>query len=299
MLSGDGDLGDLAGPPEGALAALLLRVDARSGIAPGLIAVLNDENALTYETDLIRDSIEAAGREAVLAPAQDLERVSGRLCWRGRAISTTFDKFRISTPLSPNHCWKDGFESRYAAFLGAVADGAVAPVNNTVAMTVAEDKGLLALLRDSPRLLFLSADDRAFLDEHVAWTARLEDVVRGRVALPGGGSLAADRERLVLTPANEGRGFEVHVGCGTSAEAWAAASRVDPALPRVVQEYHEPTPVGVLWGRETGVEPVAYHASLSFAMLEGRCVGCLVRVSPEHVSNLAREGASVPVLRRP
>lgn len=299
LLRTEAPLGEPAGPPPTTLAQLALGVDARSGIAPGLIAVLNDENALTYEIAFIRDSIEAAGRAAVLAPAQDLERAGGRLAWRGRAISTTFDKFRISTPLSPNHCWKDGFEARYRAFLGAVADGAVAPINNLAAMTVAEDKGLLALLHGSDRGGLLTVEDAAFVDEHVAWTARLSDVVAGRVALPARASLTGSRGGLVVKPANEGRGFRVHIGCETSPAAWADAIRVDPSLPCVVQEFVEPVRLGVLSRRAERLEAAQHHATVSLALVEGRYVGCFARASHERVSNTAREGAVVAVLRRP
>ena len=62
---------------------------------------------------------------------------------RGEPISATFNKLRISTPRSPNHCWCDGFEERYASFLSALADNAVTSINNLCALTVGEDKALL------------------------------------------------------------------------------------------------------------------------------------------------------------
>lgn len=103
---------------------------AVSGIEPALVALLTDENKLTHELDLMLDDLTARGRAARIIAAEEIEFDGSRATHHGEPFSLCYDKFRISVPTSRNHCWRGGFEQRYAGFLAAQQAGLIAAVNN-------------------------------------------------------------------------------------------------------------------------------------------------------------------------
>lgn len=276
----------------GALIELLLAAERRSGMEPGLIAILYDENELRLELDLIEAELKARGRTARIIDARTLEWDGAHLSHRGDRISLTFNKLRVSTAGSPNHCWKEGFATRYAAMLAAFDKGAVVAVNGLCALTLAEDKGLFSLLHEPEVRAILSAGERSFIDETVPWTARVRDGEAyrhgDRVDL---GKLLRDRpEEFVLKPANEGRGFNVLIGGTASHEEWNAAIKPDPHLPRVAQEFVEPASFDVACLREGKIHLARMHLTIALAVLDGRYEGILSRISPNLVTNVGRQG---------
>jgi hypothetical protein len=283
------------GIPAGVLPDLLLATEARAGSARDLVAVLNDENGLRFELPLMVEALRARGREAVLADAAELTFAEGRLRLGGRPVSATFNKFRLSTPASPHHCWKPGFEQRYAGFLAGLEAGAMASLNNLTALSVAEDKGLLALLHQPEFQQGLSADDRAFVEAHVAWTARLRG--DGRPDSPTPVDVERERADLVVKPANEGRGYRVLVGATATPDQWRIATKPDPAVPAVVQRFLAPLRLPVLALRDTALVAADYFTTLSLAVVAGRYAGCHFRASPGQAVNEALEGATVTVVR--
>ena len=270
----------------------LLDLERRSGLEPAGIGILTDENQLTLELDQIAAALAARGRRAEVIDARQLTYSGGRLAHGGRELSLTYNKFRISTPRSPNHCWKDGFEQRYAAFLAGQRDGAIVSVNNLAAMSVLEDKSLLALLRDPQVTAELDEADRRFLDDHILWTARLED---GRVKWQGETidllpHVRQHREQFVIKPANEGRGFDVVVGKYADDDQWRRACRVDADVPRIVQQYTEIARFPAVCRSRGQVVTRPMFLTLGLAIIDGRYQGLVSRVSANPVTNVAREG---------
>ncbi|MEM9305111.1 MAG: hypothetical protein AAGE01_23575, partial [Pseudomonadota bacterium] len=146
--------------------------------------------------------------------------------------------------------------------------------------------------------------DRTLIDAHVAWTARLEDVLAGGAERPDGeavpGSLddlLAQRQTLVSKPANEGRGFQVYVGAATGNREWRDACREDPHLPRVIQENCDPLVLPMPAMIDGRAELVDQAIVVSVALIDGRYAGSHVRASAQAVANGARGGATIAVLR--
>jgi len=295
ILGADAVRATSVGIADGLLPDLLLACEARTGDRRDLLAILNDENGLQFELALMQEALRARGREAMIASAADLTYSTGRLRLNGRPVSATFNKFRLSTPQSPHHCWKPGFETRYGAFLAALSDGALASINNLAALTVAEDKGLLALLHTPEFRVGLTPRDRTFIDEHVAWTARL--LADGRLDATNPPDLTRDRASLVIKPANEGRGYRVVIGHSSTPAEWAEATTPDPAVPAVVQRFHSPLRLPVLALTSGALQPADYYTTLSLAVVDGRYCGSHFRASPGHAVNEALEGATVTVVR--
>jgi hypothetical protein len=270
----------------------LLGVEEASGIEQGTIGILHDENELSFELRNLADSFRAAGREAILADARELKLENGRLTHEGRYLSLVYNKFRISTPNSPNHCWRDGFESRYSAFLEAQKEGLVVSVNNLVGLTVGESKALLAVLRHPEVQRELSDDDKRLIENHVLWTARLQDAqidFHGEMIdlLP---YVLQHRERFVIKPANEGRGFGVVVGKYCDAETWTEACQLQDDVPQVVQEYAETLTFPVVSDRFGRVTADRMFLTVGLSIICGSYEGVVSRISASPVTNVAREG---------
>jgi hypothetical protein len=274
------------------LVDLLTSVEERSGLPTGLFGLLTDENNLKLELDLLERGLRDRGRRAAVVDSRTLDYFQGRLRCGGEAISVAFQKVRVSTPESPHHCWKPGFEHRYGSLLAAIGDEAVAPVNNLCALSVAEDKTMLARLFHPETRGLLSPEERAFVDENIPWTARLA---------PGSADYRGEavdllefvrkrKDAFVVKPANEGRGYEVHVGPQTPQEEWDRLCRPNPRLPMVVQEFVPPVALPVARLAEGGVRSEPMHLTIALGMVDGRYEGVLSRISPNIVTNVGRQG---------
>jgi hypothetical protein len=275
-----------------ALVELILRTEARSGLPPGLVAILTDENQLQLELDLIEAGLRDAGRQARIIDARTLSFDGQTLSHHGERISTLFNKIRISTPASPNHCWRDGFEERYAALLAAIQKGVVVSINSLAALSVAEDKGMLAHLHDPSVREILSPSDRDFIDDTIPWTTRLlpRRVCRHGEWLDPVEYVRAHRESFVIKPAHEGRGYGVAIGRETSPADWATLCQPREDMPLVAQEFVEPMSLPVHCLRQGTISLETMHVTLALAVLEGRYEGILSRISPSLVTNVGRQG---------
>ncbi|QDU98729.1 circularly permuted type 2 ATP-grasp protein [Lignipirellula cremea] len=270
----------------------ILAVEDAAGIEEGAIGVLTDENELTFELDLLAAAFRRRLRDVYLGDARKLEYRDGRLYGDGRYLSAVYNKFRISTPHSQNHCWREGFEHRYDALLQAQRDQNVVFINNLYGMAIAEDKSLLALFHHPAIRAALSEDDLAFVDEHTPWTARfvpgLADYRGEQIDLIE--YVRQRREQFVVKPANEGRGFGVVVGRFATEQQWAEACQFDPACPCIVQEFVHTQELPVICQREGRVTAESMFLTLGAAVVRGRFQGIISRISANPVTNVAREG---------
>jgi hypothetical protein len=272
---------------------------AAGNVEPGLVALLTDENRLTHELDLMLDDLASRGRAARIVAAEEIAFDGRRATHQGEAISLCYDKFRISVPTSRNHCWREGFERRYAGFLAAVKSGTIAAVNNLAAQTIAEDKSLLATLALPEVAEVLSESDRRFVADNVLWTARLE---AGRAMRRGEEIdllpfVAEHPDEFVIKPTSEGRGFGVVIGRECPPDEWRSLCVVDATTPRVVQDYVEPARLSVVCQGEAGGLTVReMFLTLGLATVNGRYEGVLSRISPSRITNVARQGFVQAVL---
>ena len=276
--------------PERTLCDELLVMEREGRRRPGLIALVNDENELQNELALFQRQLRSLGRRAEIVNAREIRWTNSQAHVNGEPISLAYNKIRISTPNSPGHHWRPGFEDRYAGFLEAIANDGIVAVNNLACLTVGEDKGLLEVLRTPEFMDRLTPEERVVVDNHVLPTARLRDglVNWGGKSVDWIPFVRANRERLVIKPANEGRGFGVVVGKHATLEEWNTACELDPNLPKVVQEYSEPASLPIQ--RDVDGEPAAHYLTVGLAMIRGQYSGLLSRVSTNPVTNVGRDG---------
>ncbi|MEO2032972.1 MAG: hypothetical protein ABGZ35_12875, partial [Planctomycetaceae bacterium] len=100
---------EIATLERGVLVDEMLAMEHAAGQPEQLVALLNDENRLCNEVDLIADAFRRRGRDAVVANAEELTYDGSVVRLQGRPVSLTWNKIRISTENSPNHCWQSGF----------------------------------------------------------------------------------------------------------------------------------------------------------------------------------------------
>ncbi len=275
-----------------AVADALLELERNAGIEPSLVALLIDENQIVHELDLMDRQFRTRGRDVKVLDARELEFRHGRLEHQGQPISLTYHKFRLSVPQSRNHCWRDGFQARYQAWLDAQAAQAMVGINNLYGMTLGEDKTLLSVFQLEEFRQTLSPEDLTFLDTTVAWTVPLAE---GSVCWRGSNIplpelLRTARQDLVIKPANEGRGFEVVIGRECTDDEWNRASTVDPDNPKVVQEFIPPASFAVPVPTNEGFAPADMMLTLAFGVVCGEYRGLLARISPSTITNVAVQG---------
>jgi len=291
------------------LARELLAIESEANLSPDTIAILNDENDLVFELDLLAASFAKQNRQAVVADARSLRMSERQLLLNDQRVTLTYNKFRISTPGSPNHCWQDGFDQRYAAYLHAQQNGCVASVNNLVAMVLAEDKSLLRAVAEPDVLALLDSTERDLVDRHWLWTARLADqpVVYDGNTVDLLSLLRAHQDRFVVKPANEGRGFGVVVGRFASPSEWQRACQIDPLVPKIVQEFTDSAQLRVVCGKAKAgddapareiVQVRDMFLTLGLTIIRGKYHGLISRVSANPVTNVAREGFGQAVFCR-
>jgi len=287
--------------PDRVLIDELLAMEAASGITPGLVGLVNDENQLHNELSLFVTSFDRRGREARVIDAAEIGFRDGAAYHGDDRLSVTYNKIRVSTEDGPMHHWGPGFETRYEGFLAAQAAGAMVSVNNMAAASIGEDKGFLAVLQNDEFQSRLTGDERSLIDRHVLWTRRLTSgTTRWQDEeidlLP---FVEAHRELFVLKPANEGRGFGVLIGPFCDEDQWRAACRENRQAPYIVQEYAEMVRLPVIDPRSDSAEPTEMFLTLAMAITRGRYCGVLARISPNPVNNVGREGVVQAVLRIP
>jgi hypothetical protein len=270
----------------------------RSRTEPARAALLTDENRLTHELDLMLDDLASRGREGRIIAAEDITLNGQRAMHDGEPISLCYDKFRISVPTSRNHCWRDGFEARYAGFLAAQQAGRIVAVNNLAAQTIAEDKSLLAVLASPEVAEVLSEADRRFVADNVLWTARLEAsrAMRHGTEIDLLSYVAEHPDEFVIKPTSEGRGYGVVIGRECERDAWRALCEADPTTPRVVQDFVEPARLSVVCQGDGGLTIRDMYLTLGLATVNGRYEGVLSRISPSRITNVARQGFVQAVL---
>ena len=166
-------------------------------------------------------------------------------------------------------------------------------------MLLAEDKSLLAH-RHAPEIRsILTNEERALIDMHVLWTAKLQD---GTVDFHGSEVdlspfVLKNRARFVVKPANEGRGFGVVVGKFATDAEWQARARSTRAFPRSFRNSPKPrrspsfrlaVPATRRQTPTLCVRPMLL--TLGLAIIRGKYQGIVSRVSANAVTNVAREG---------
>lgn len=264
---------------------------ARGGSGPPVIAVLKNGPRMA-QAAYLRWVPHAAARgcTVLLAGAEEFELRGGRLrVGRDVVDSVLFSDWLPVVEQAP--------ETR--PIFRAIADGIARPLFGLSRGLLYSYKSTFELLSDPRHAGLYPAEVAGALREHIPWTRVLREC---RTTLPRGGDgdlvpfVAENREQLVLKPSGGTEGRRIVLGWEVAQPEWEAAVRRCLRRQYVVQRRvageRRAWPVvedGAIATREllADIAPYLWNGA--------RTDGCLVRVSPEDVVNIAASG-SIPAL---
>ncbi len=259
---------------------------------PHAVLVDTADSPSVPEFNIICRALEAAGFDASWASLDDLARIDGRLSAHGTPIDVVYRRALVEDVLDPHA------SPGAAALIAAVREGAVAMLNPFPAR-VANNKKLLALI-GAPEFAHLLADDeeRRVVRECIPWTRIL---ATGGSSLPDGSAgdlpsyVSANREQLVLKPASDYGGHNVHLGFNTPQHQWDAIVFAHAGTGDwIVQQYLE-VPTGRFPAIEDGRLVVRErHFNINPFAIGGRYAGMITRISTEPVINVSAGGGLLP-----
>jgi uncharacterized circularly permuted ATP-grasp superfamily protein len=260
---------------------------------PRALLVDTADSPSVPEFGIICGALEAAGFDADWASLDDLARIDGRLCAKGHAIDVVYRRALVEDVLDPYA------SPGAAALIAAVREGTVAMLNPFPAR-VANNKKMLALL-GAPEFAHLLQDEeeRRVIAEAIPWTRVL---ATGGTSLPDGSAgdlpayVSANREQLVLKPASDYGGHNVHLGINTPQHQWDALVFAHAGTSDwIVQQYLD-VPVG----RFPAIDEEGHlvvresHFNINPFAIGGRYAGMITRISDEPVINVSAGGGLLP-----
>jgi hypothetical protein len=277
-----------------AFANHLLHMESVANSGDGVIAILVDENKKYHEADMIKASLEAKGREVIIAQCQEMRKVGRNYEIDGKRVTTTYNKFRLSG--ADDH-WDSDSASKYHIFLNGVREKAFLCINNFAAMTVSENKGIFAAMRTPSVASGFTEEELAFIENHTPGTWIFKE---GTVDMHGVDKelvahVKENRGEFVLKPCDDYRGSGVYSGREHDQDEWN--SIVDDALgngylvqDRVDAQFFEVTHVldGEIVHEEVSMAGGVYMNDMSFH-------GMVARVANSEVINAIRHAVVLPI----
>lgn len=259
---------------------------------PRALLVDTADSPSVPEFRIICRALEAAGFRADFASLDDLQRIGGRLCAHGEHVDVIYRRALVEDVLDPHA------SPGASALIAAVREGSVAMLNPFPAR-VANNKKLLALV-GAPEFAHLLLDDeeRRVVRESIPWTRVL---ATGGTLLPDGsaGDLPSfvrdNRERLVLKPASDYGGHNVHLGARTPQHQWDAIVDAHAGTSDWIVQHFLEVPTGRFPAIEDGRLVVRErHFNINPFAIGGRYAGMITRISTEPVINVSAGGGLLP-----
>lgn len=267
-------------------------VPAATPKRPRALLVDTAQSPSVPEFRIICAALDKAGFDADHASFEELEWTGERLCAKGHQVDVVYRRALLEDILDPTA------SPGAAALLIAIRAGAVAVLNPFPAR-VANNKKLLALI-GAPEFAHLLQDDeeREVVRTSIPWTRVLAP---GGTLLPDGHAgdlrtyVAANRERLVLKPASDYGGHNVHLGINTSQRHWHALVHAHAGTGDwIVQEYLD-VPRGEFPAIEDGRMVLrSRHFNINPFAIGGHYAGMITRVSDQAVINVSAGGGLLP-----
>lgn len=262
---------------------------ARGTDRPELVAIVDWSGlSSTSEQLLIARWLTDQGLRCVVVDPTDLRRERDGLHCRSGRIDLVYRRLTTLDLIEQ--------AGRLGPLLESASEGEVV-VFGSYASDVAHSKKLFALLSSERWRGAFSMAERSIIDACVPWTASL----REERVLRGGGvhdlaSLAmADRESLVLKPAEGYEGRGVILGAECDEARWREELRRRAGSDHVLQE-RVAAPVRLLpLPGQTEREGEALHIHLGEFMIGGQLGGLLARASRELVLSPTSEERALPV----
>ena len=210
---------------------------------------------------------------------------------RADIIYQKFDAF-IDDHGQFKSCIYEHLPDEVSAFWCGLEEGTFLYFNSFPSIAVAENKRLLALLKEPELRLGFTPEQITAIDEFCpqAFTLNKNDAKQRELV----DDVLGNRAAYVIKRIIDTRGRGVTIGLYCTQDDWENA--VEQAIdgPYIVQEYipHQPQPV---LGSEKETREHAMFSNLGMFMFDGQAAGLFCRSSPDPITNVARGGAIQPV----
>ncbi|MCW2972439.1 MAG: hypothetical protein JWN72_712 [Thermoleophilia bacterium] len=260
---------------------------------PYVVLIDTADSPSVPEFRIICTALEAAGFDAAYASLDELRRIDGRLSVQGRAVDIVYRRALVEDVLDPYA------SPGAAALIAAVREGAVAMFNPFPAR-VANNKKLLALIGAPEFAHLLEGDEeRGIVADTIPWTRIL---AHGGSTLPDGsaGDLAAyvraHRDDLVLKPASDYGGHNVHLGRLTDVDVWEALVDAHAGTGEWIVQLYLDVPTGRFPAIDDEGHLVVHerHFNINPFAIGGQYAGMITRISTEPVINVSAGGGLLP-----
>jgi hypothetical protein len=273
----------------------LLRMERVAAAGEGAMAILVDQNKKFHESELIKTSLERAGKKVVIGDVRDLVRKGGDIYLDGQRISSTYNKFRL---FGAQHHWGNEAWVENRVFLEAVANKRILSINNFAAMTISEDKAIFAAMRLPAVQAALDPREREIVETNTPTTFVLE---KGMVNFQGRevelvDHIKANRGDFICKPRSDYRGSGVYSGRDYDPADWEKLVDGLPGQNYLVQTRVDPAMVDVTHTTKEGSvarAPMRIAGGIYFADVVFQ--GLVARAAPWEVVNAINHAHVLPI----
>ncbi|MGA2809872.1 MAG: hypothetical protein ABSG16_00630 [Candidatus Acidiferrum sp.] len=259
------------------------------------IAIVDWKEVPTWtEFEILQARFTKLGVPTLLCDPRDLVFDGKTLSAQGKKIDLVYRRVLINDIVArPAEC---------DALVKAYAGNAVC-VSNTLRCKIAHVKSFFAVLTDERNSPLFSIDERAIIRKHIPWTRVVADVKTGHHGepielLP---FIRAERNNLVLKPADEYGGSGVTLGWETDESAWDTilekalsgkhgAWITQERIPIRRENFPHITNQGKVEQKDVLVDFAPY-------LYRGKLSGFLTRLSATGLANVTSGGGQVPAFR--
>ena len=273
----------------------LLRMETVAAVGDGAMAILVDQNKKFHESELIKASLEKAGKKVLIGDVRDLVRKGGDIYLDGHRVSSTYNKFRL---FGAQHHWGNDAWVENRVFMEAVANKRILSINNFAAMTVSEDKAVFAAMRLPAVQAALDHREREIVESNTpaTWVLQAGTVtVQGReVELVE--HIKSHRGDFICKPRSDYRGSGVYSGRDFEQAEWDKLVDTLPGQNYLVQSRVDAAMLDVTHTTEQGQiarAPMRIAGGIYFADVVFQ--GLVARAAPWEVVNAINHAHVLPV----
>ncbi len=246
------------------------------------VVLVTDNSKATLELENLKYLFSQLGARCKISDLSKLKFHSGYLYDENQdQIDLVYCKMR--PPRSVLCGWGPEQFKSYSDLLEAAKMDAVCIINPFSAMTIGEDKGLLAAMQSQDFQNVIPTDVYQIVQEHLATTAFITPDDLEQIQW-----LQENKDILVIKPRLEGRGHLVTCGNSVSLEKWEATIQSCEKGQWIVQKF---VPPATNSNSQSGFS----SRTLAIYVIDGKACGMMGRVSKGAVNNIAENGKIQPI----
>lgn len=266
-----------------------------TGQTPHTIGLMTSRfRPIENEINLMIKVANDIGINAIHIKAQDLECKNNKLCMKNNIIDLVYHKIdayvKDDTGLL-KYCLYNKSIYEVAAYMESISKKEIVYFNSFPSIFLAENKKILALLKDPYYKALFSKDELTAIDEFCPETFCLynnDKELRDKVH-----HIIVNKDKYVIKSALDTRGRSVYIGKNISINDWRALVNKAIDMPYIVQEYIDSVKEEVILPASFVHEPM--YTTLAVFLLKGIPSGLFVRSSKNDITNVIGKDGCIRV----